>query len=202
MEYGFASDMPATPPNQSSGTAQCIRQQSQYGRSKGDVRPASLPEEATKREHHARDGCCDQQEHAELNQAAAVKGSRVSKNAGQRAQITWFAVKYVVLGRRAAVSKQKYDPTAQHDGRSDKHSGSKHRAENNLESLVGPERRCTRAHSIPFRPSYSISSASTTMTHVKRLRRSGVRTSFNMRAPIMAPASTPSATGITSPGST
>ncbi len=80
----------------------------------------------------------DEEDESQLNYALAVKGEGAVEDSGEAFEVGWFAVKYAVVGGRAAVAGQ-IDDGSKHDYESgERDAGTEQVADTVLNSLICP----------------------------------------------------------------
>src|SRR5581483_1633259 len=153
--------------------------------------------EGDRSEGYASDGGGDQQQQAELNDRASLKGGDPIDHRRYALQGFRFPVEGGVVDRLVAMTRQVEHSADQDHGGSQQHSGAQQGADDDLDAQVRP---LFWSHRRPVTPLKIISKPSTTITAANRYRRTFTFAFTSTLAPIREPASTPSITGMAIPG--
>src|SRR5437867_2686937 len=188
-------------------TSEAENQQGEHDGRDHDVHAIALQHESDEGGSDAGDRSRNQHQHPELHDRGTAKRERTADDAVHRPQVRGLTVELSVVDGSQSVLDEVERSADARDGRGDEDTGAEQRAEELVDLLVAPSRAGAartlprRHHTPPVRPLYNISSASTTTTTLNSRRRARVLAPARMRAPVSAPASTPSITGSASPGS-
>ena len=118
--------------------AEAVEQYREHDQGHDDIGPVALERERDDRERHARNGRRQQQQQAELDEAAPIERARVPHDPRHPTQVGRLAVKDPIVRHRRTVLRQVQSSTKQHDRRGEDHADPQEVADDLVHSLVGP----------------------------------------------------------------
>src|SRR6185437_4582789 len=174
-----------------------------HDRGNHDVGTVVLLHECDQGKRYAGDRRCDQQQQPELDHRLRLEPQRVGNDIRNGLECIGLPMKYAVVRDPATMQREKEGAAYESHHRRYDHSPAQQISDEELHVLVAPP-SCTPqrlAHMPPRSPLYAISTARNTITIVKIVRSARTLAPARTRAPVSAPASTPSMTGNASTGS-
>ena len=180
-----------------------VKQYSQHNRRNYNIDMIVLLEKGEQRKCNARDWRRDQKEDSELNQPFWTQVKCTSRDLGHALERIWLSVEFPIISNVATVQEEKQDSSDRGDTCGYNHSPAEQIANEQLNMFITPASRSPQwvAQMPPRNPLYAISIARKTITAVNIARSAGTFAPDSTRAPVSAPARTPSITGKTMAGS-
>jgi hypothetical protein len=115
---------------------EAVEEQRQDGEAHGGIQVVALAQETQQQQDDAHDRCGNQEQHAQLNHAAAAAQEDVGKNARHGTQVGRFGVEALVCGRREAVTPQVDGSAQEHNRGGRQHACPQQVANEDLQPLL------------------------------------------------------------------
>ena len=107
--------------------AEAVEEECEDDQCHNDVGPVAFVGESEHGEHDAGHGRGDQEQQAELDDAAGVKSKSIAENGGTLAKIGWFPLKNGVMRGKRTVSREIEDRSNENYGRRESHARTQQR---------------------------------------------------------------------------